>query len=128
VRSEAHLNLAPTVDAAAQARHFIKVTLFGWGRREAVALVDLVATELIANALVHGRGPSELELAIEGDSLHLAVTDYAPASQPAMSELPQGAEHGYGLHIVDALATTWGCSPEGTAKAVWADLDLNQTL
>jgi anti-sigma regulatory factor (Ser/Thr protein kinase) len=129
VPTEAHLQLTPTADAPGQARQFIRVTLFEWGHRPAVTLVEAVATELVTNAVVHADGPVELLMRLEGDTLHVAVSDYTINDEmPHLRCTRPGAEHGYGLQIVQSLSIAWGCTPNHDRKSVWADLDLNQPL
>jgi hypothetical protein len=49
------------------------------------------------------------------------VTDLSP--DPPVKRDPAGdTEHGRGLHIVDALSTSWGWRTEARGKAVYAIL------
>jgi anti-sigma regulatory factor (Ser/Thr protein kinase) len=122
----ARIDLIPTDDASAKARVFILATLFEWGHRPAVALVDAVATELVTNAVVHATGPVGLELSLDDDTLRLAVSDEAVDEIPRLRPTPRGAENGYGLHIVDSLSLDWGHTRNHHHKTVWATIDLNR--
>jgi anti-sigma regulatory factor (Ser/Thr protein kinase) len=84
--------------------------------------LELVVTELVTNALVHGRGAVRLELALTPFGVGGHVLDDGPgfAYEPHASapEEPDGR----GLRIVDALTTRWGVEP-GRAL-VWFEVDV----
>jgi anti-sigma regulatory factor (Ser/Thr protein kinase) len=127
--TSAHIALQDTLDAAREARNFVAATLFGWGRRPAIPLVQIVVSELVANAVIYASGgPIAVDLKLEGDRLHLAVTDTAPNSTPKVNVGALGTERGHGLNIVETLSITWGHVCNGAAKVVWADLDLNHPI
>ena len=71
----------------------------------------LVAYELVANAVAHGRpavdGTIELTCEIDEDALVVRVRDagWPGASEPRALEPEVG--HGRGLAIVDALSSSW---------------------
>ena len=125
-RREARVDLEPVVSACSEARSFILATLFSWGRRPAIPLIELVATELVSNAIVHAHGEVGVVLALDGDHLSVEVSDGAPDRIPVLYDVPRG-EHGYGLRIVDSLSERWGYDTETDLdrKKVWASLDLN---
>lgn len=86
----------------------------------------LLATELVANAVRHGRGPVTLMLNAGEDRVRVEVTDSSPAPPQPQSRGPE-AESGRGLQIVEALASRWGTTPNAIAgKTVWAELDITQ--
>jgi two-component sensor histidine kinase len=84
--------------------------------------VDLVATELVANALRHGRpGPDDRILFaahFNGDFVRLEVAD--PGSGFDLEEAKAGS--GYGLRMVDKLASRWGAERLPGSR-VWFELD-----
>lgn len=123
-RREARVELEPAMAACSEARSFILATLFSWGRRPAIPLIELVATELVSNAVVHAHGEVGVFLALDGDQLSIEVSDSAPDKIPVLYDVPRG-EHGYGLRIVDQLSERWGYDTEVDRKKVWASLDLN---
>ena len=49
----------------------------------------------------------------------VVVTDPCPLP-PVKSDLTEDAEHGRGLHVVDALSARWGWAPQDSGKAVFA--------
>lgn len=83
--------------------------------------LQLVTSELVANAASHGAGPVTVEAEDAGDFIRLRVTD--SGSQPPVPRQP--ADHddsGRGLLIVSALSLAWGSVVDGTATQVWAEL------
>ena len=88
---------------------------------EAAESAVLLTSELVTNALKHGRG--SVSLRVDVDTLHVRVevTDAEP--QPPTVRPPDlQAESGRGLFIVDALASAWGIEERGDGKVVWFEL------
>jgi anti-sigma regulatory factor (Ser/Thr protein kinase) len=82
-----------------------------------------VASELVANAVVHVHGPCALELTHFADVLRVAVADLGPG-MPDLQVLGASSEGGRGLHIVSAFSTAWGVDHlDDGAKLVWAELN-----
>lgn len=106
--------------AAAAAREAIRSALQGQ-RGDLPGDAELVATELVTNAVRHGSGDVLLALEQEGDVLQVAVTGAAPGDPEARSA-PTEAPSGRGLAIVAALADDWGWRREGERVTVWARL------
>lgn len=81
----------------------------------------LLVSELVTNAVVHGRGRIELLAALDRERLLVEVSDEGPG-------LTSGHFHavaGHGLWIVHAEASRWGIR-EGTAH-IWFELQRCQT-
>ncbi|GGC03456.1 SpoIIE family protein phosphatase [Cellulomonas carbonis] len=79
---------------------------------------ELVVSELVANAVLHGWGHVELRLFDTGDGLRIEVEDANPAP-PVTTDGHVGRVGGYGMRIVERLAD-WGWRPSGSGKLVWA--------
>lgn len=122
--------LTPAPAATRSARDFTARALRDWQLEPLIHDAVLVASELTANAIRHGRpagrtnGTEPLELGWwrQADRVTCVVTD--ASSQPPVLALPDlGAESGRGLQIVDAVAEVWGWALLGDErKAVWAAL------
>lgn len=82
---------------------------------------ELVVSELVANAVVHGRGPIRLTVTVTDTAVEGSVADHGPG-RPALTRTcgEEETDHGRGLMIVDALAE-WGWRPadDGPGKSVW---------
>ena len=110
---------ADLLDAPAEARRQVQA-LCGHLDADLVADASLVVSELVTNAVQHGEPPVELIVTPGSDEVHLAVRDHSPAEP--LPRVIRSSDGGFGVHVVDALAATWGVIPEPTGKLVWARL------
>ena len=111
------------------ARDFTVATLRRWGTAERSQDIAIVVSELLTNALRHGRPgsgdiwprrPIRLGLLLPGPCVLCAVADPGKAA-PAPQRLGSLAETGRGLHIICALSDQWGyTTPSDKGKVVWA--------
>jgi len=123
---EASIELSADARSAGRARAFVaqfcaSVGLNGEIRRTA----SLLVSELVTNAIVHGRSGATVDAGLAPGVLRVAVTDDSPAPLPAVDLAPRtSAEGGRGLLIVSLLASRWGVmsTPAG-GKVVWFELD-----
>ncbi|MDJ0383396.1 ATP-binding protein [Streptomyces sp. G-G2] len=119
---------SPTERGARLARHLALVQLDEWGVVHSSALSDdagSVVGELAANAVRHGAAPGrdiELRLVIIPSLLRIEVTDARADLWPQVRPPRRGAESGYGMAMVAALAAAWGVAEQGVGKTVWAEL------
>ena len=108
--------------AVGDARHLVTAWLEARSMPAlSVADAALATTELVTNALVHGRPPIELRLRVESSDVLIEVRDRA-TYQPRKLRPEETDEHGRGLQIVAALASRWGTRPTEHGKAVWCVL------
>jgi two-component sensor histidine kinase len=110
---------ADLLDAPSEARRQVQAVCRHLDA-DLVADAALVVSELVTNAVQHGRPPVELTVTPGPDDVHLAVRDRSPV-EPRSSVI-RAAEGGFGVRVVDTLATTWGVIPEPAGKLVWARL------
>jgi serine/threonine-protein kinase RsbW len=84
--------------------------------------VEMVTSELVSNAIAHASAEAiNLELMHLNDSGAVVVVVTDPSPQPPVKrDPPEDAEHGRGLHVVEALSTRWGWTPHDPGKAVFA--------
>ena len=108
--------------AVAEARHLVTGYLEERDMPRALILDATLATsELVTNAVLHGRAPVDLRARIEGAEVLIEVRDGA-SYQPRKLRPDDDDEHGRGLQIVSALAERWGTRPTAQGKAVWCVL------
>ncbi|MDM7829731.1 ATP-binding SpoIIE family protein phosphatase [Cellulomonas edaphi] len=100
-----------------RARHAVVRTCHAWDMPNA-ANAELVVSELVANAVLHGFGHVSLQLYDTGDGLRIEVEDGNPAPPIATDGHP-GRVGGFGIKIVERLAD-WGWRPSARGKLVWA--------
>jgi anti-sigma regulatory factor (Ser/Thr protein kinase) len=98
--------------------------------REALALYQmahvaetalLLVSELVTNSVRHASTGVALRLEITETWLRIEVHDAEPRG-PQLRTPGVLDESGFGLVIVDALATKWGVYETAAGKAVWAEL------
>ncbi|MFD3625905.1 ATP-binding protein [Streptomyces sp. NPDC058698] len=89
------------------------------------ATASLLAAELTANAVLHGRvrgRAARLVVTLDATAVRVEVTDARGERLPAKSPSEDG-ESGRGLLLVEALADDWGVRPHPPGgKTVWAAL------
>lgn len=119
-RLERTCELAANTFAARQARRFVRQLLRQQGTPDEVAdVVELLASELVTNAVRHGGGPSVMRCVIENDRLTVSVSDRSEAPPTLQSPAPLDP-HGRGLRLVATLAERWGVNVRpGYGKDVW---------
>ena len=101
----------------------IRAALRSWGRPELTDDAELLATELVTNALRHGQGDLGVRVHIAAGHLQVEVRDGShECPEPRDASLDD--EDGRGLFIVEALADAWGTSLDGTTT--WCSLSLRK--
>ncbi|MFF3122597.1 ATP-binding protein [Streptomyces sp. NPDC057908] len=99
-----------------------------WGVPYGSGLSDdaaVIVSELAANAVLHGLVAGrdfELRLVALAGTLRIEVSDALGERGPQQRRLRADAESGYGLYLVEALATSWGVTDRVVGKTVWAEL------
>jgi anti-sigma regulatory factor (Ser/Thr protein kinase) len=120
--SAALLQLPADLRAVRLARRFVaeQCTALGLPRaRYDDAL--LLTSELVTNAVLHGRSEVCVEVAVRDRVVRIVVLDEnSRHPQP----VPQDADalDGRGLALVDAVAEQWGVDDRPLGKAVWFEM------
>lgn len=121
--------LALTETAPRHARRILNEALAEWGLGHLADAADLITSELVTNALIHGMEPATLALytdrEADGGLLFVEVED-AGENRPQPRDADEDAVGGRGLQIVDAIAEDWGTEPVGLGKRVWASLPITE--
>ena len=98
--------------------------------RDALAtwrLAALLVSELVTNAVRHARGNDAITLEMEAGRTWLRIEIQDADPRWPQLRTPVGFDaSGFGLVLVEALASKWGVRETGTGKAVWAELDARQ--
>ena len=109
-------------DAARLARRYARAQCAGNAPPTLVEDVELVVSELVTNAMRHGRGQIRMHLEVAPDRVVVGVQDQG-AGQPAPREPDATDVNGRGLALVAILATEWGVrAGPGGGKVVWCVL------
>ena len=113
-------HLPATADAPALARGAVRFEFVDC-EEEFVTAAELMVSELVSNAVLHGSSPIELELLTVGDIVRATVTD-GGTGRPVPKSPESDDPHGRGLLIVRLLAHEWGVVDAGAGKSVWFTL------
>ncbi|MFI9833746.1 ATP-binding protein [Streptomyces sp. NPDC051913] len=117
------------------ARQFTRQAMLRWSLADISDDAVQIASELVANAVRHGRsrasardstqGAVWLGLALRPQTLLCIVRDPS-RRRPVLAPPPPLGERHRGLPIVKALSSTWGWTTDGQApgKTVWARVAL----
>ena len=111
-----------------RARCYAGALLCDWELETAVGDVQLIVTELVTNAIQHGRiGEVRVRIDLRGDALVVTVEDETPyVPLPPVGPTSTEGESGRGLLLVEALAACWGHGPVAAGPAcgtaVWAKI------
>jgi LuxR family maltose regulon positive regulatory protein len=126
-RLSERLALGPVPTAVGAGRAFVREVCDRWRLQELIGSAELLASELITNAVVHAGTAMELRVELRGPRLHLAVKDQDP-DLGRLTAARDGTGRGLGLQIVDRMATAWGVRQDGAdGKTVWCVLSPSPT-
>lgn len=121
-RYRKHAALAGAETASKQARVLAREVCDQWELDDLLEDAQLIATELVENALTHTNAAPALRFELRRGILSIAVTDDSP-TRPAVTAAEPERDSGRGLHLLATLARTWGANPTlAGGKVVWAVL------
>ena len=116
----ASTTLPPRPMSVRSAREFVRSTLLGWGLEAVVDTAQLVASELVTNAIRHATGLVGLRL-LRSQAVVCEVTDGSPSS-PLLRTPDVFDTSGRGVQLVNMLAQRWGTRTVPGGKIVWCEL------
>jgi anti-sigma regulatory factor (Ser/Thr protein kinase) len=106
----------------ASARRQVAMRLRGWGLNDAAFITELVASELITNAIRYAQSPIQLRL-IRDRTLICEVSE-GSSTAPHLRQARALDEGGRGLLLVSQLTQRWGSRQTPQGKTIWAELAL----
>ncbi|MFI0938167.1 ATP-binding protein [Streptomyces sp. NPDC021020] len=112
--------------AVAESRRRLRDHLRQWGVPALADTAELLATEIVTNALQHTGGGAVLTATLSpgpARKLRVEVHDSLGRRPPGGSRPSDDATSGRGLLLVEALADTWGVQARGAGKVVWFEID-----
>ncbi|MGC8920637.1 ATP-binding protein [Streptomyces sp. PG2] len=123
------LRLSHDPRAARVARMTVRAALHGHGMREVLDTVELLTSELVTNAYLHGKGPSSLRLTALGDGCPRIPPPFDRPTGERVPLVPPDSETGRGLYLVQQYADAWGGWPlggdllgRGAGKLLWFEV------
>ncbi|MEU6364756.1 ATP-binding protein [Streptomyces sp. NPDC046931] len=109
-------------------RRTLRLILTMHGLIRLVDTAELLATELVSNAVRHTKGPAALRVRWSAGVLWIGAwdADPGPPEPPLPPEQVAQLEEGRGLALVRACADLWGWQPltrgGNRGKVVWCEL------
>ena len=91
------------------------------GHQDLADDAELVLSELVTNAMLHGGGCTGVEIMSTGNGLRVEVRD-GSRLPPILGRPSDESLTGRGLRLVARLAESWGAEFEGEGKVVWAEV------
>ncbi len=119
-----HKTLDNDPRAAGQARQAIAKFLDRTNLSKLSDDAQLLATELVTNAVRHARGPIDVRAYVRDGFLRLEVWDRQADGGPTPREARADDENGRGMDIVEKVSSRWGWRRVDGGKVVWIDLRL----
>jgi anti-sigma regulatory factor (Ser/Thr protein kinase) len=122
-----HLFLGPDIRAPSRARRAVRSRLESVLEADLLERATLLVSELVTNSVRHGglRPGQEIELTVRASPEHLRVEVAEPGAgfevEPGPRPRREGPAGGWGLYLVDRLATAWGVESNGLTK-VWFEM------
>lgn len=113
-----------TADDPATARRYVHTTLVDLHHDGVVDDAELLVSELVTNAIVHGGVPSPaIVVSCDDDTVRIDVRDASPVPLVRSAKVDLTVPGGFGLGIVDTIAARWGVEHGERGKSVWFELD-----
>ncbi|MFB6783825.1 SpoIIE family protein phosphatase [Streptomyces sp. NPDC056352] len=106
-------------ESAAAARRLVADRLTDWNLTDLGFSTELIASELVTNAVRYSTGPLELRL-INAHALICEVSDTSHAA-PHLRHAEDDDEGGRGLYLVAQLTQHWGTRRTGRGKTIWTE-------
>ncbi|MEV5548772.1 SpoIIE family protein phosphatase [Streptomyces sp. NPDC052309] len=113
--------LSPAPENVATARRFVRSALDGV-TPDVVDTAELLAGELVTNAVIHARTEIEVSAWAVGGRVHVRVSDHRQDRGLVPHDRHPYACTGRGLTLVDELATSHGVHSSADRKTVWFEL------
>ena len=117
-------SLPNDLQAPGEARQAITRVLARSGVPQLIDDAQLLATELVTNAVRHATGPITVRAYLTDGFLHIEVCDSSTETPPKRREARPDDEGGRGMELVEKLSSRWGYRVSGHSKVVWLDLSI----
>jgi len=122
------VDLDPVVGAARRSREVITEACGRWEQPELAGNACIVATEMVNNVVAHARTPMRVLLALQGDTMSVAVRDGSAVIPRLSGPVSPSSYGGRGLLLIDSVSTRWGHLALADGKVVWARLETEPAM
>lgn len=121
------MHFGPTFSSPSTARVFIERTARGWGFGDVAEVAELLVSEVVTNAIEHGRSGGVVTITALPTGIRVEVSDRS-TNRPQVLNPGVDEPTGRGLGIVSELARRWGVDLHRHGKSVWFELDDVETV
>jgi anti-sigma regulatory factor (Ser/Thr protein kinase) len=121
------------LSAVAEVRKGLRELLWYWGAPGRADVAELLASELVTNALVHTMRGAVVTATLESGPggpggrhlgrLRFEVRDFASRHPTLRARAADDETSGRGLLLVHSLSDAWGVRSHGVGKALWFELE-----
>jgi anti-sigma regulatory factor (Ser/Thr protein kinase) len=119
------LHLLPDAAQIGTARRFVRQTLGTWDFNAQTEELQVAASELVTNAIMHGQGGVDVTLRRLADRLRLEVVDEGFGPRPIqIRDASASSQGGWGLRLVEGLSDGWGADRRPGHTVVWMERQL----
>ncbi|WP_406726356.1 ATP-binding protein [Streptomyces sp. GD-15H] len=119
------LHVPSDVSSVPSARRRVVAIVRDWDlplAEDTVETLELLAGEVIANAVVHTGQGCQVTVSWDGTRVRLEAEDAEGGLLPQRASADLDEESGRGLQLVDGLAQAWGTRPTTDGKVVWFEV------
>jgi two-component sensor histidine kinase len=110
----------PTARAARQAVSLVAADI----PPAALETAQLLTSELVTNSIKHSLpSPARIGLCVEIDRDRVRIEVSHSSDAPSEQQPPKGID-GYGVKLVESLASRWDTTRDGETTTIWFELDL----
>jgi two-component sensor histidine kinase len=110
------------VTTPAAARRLVRISLTPYVSPEGVDDAELLASELVTNAMMHGHTDAP-DVGVDGSVARVEVADGSRARPAPVVGNDPSTPGGFGLNLVETLADRWGVDACDDGKTVWFEID-----
>ncbi|WP_204078620.1 ATP-binding protein [Planotetraspora phitsanulokensis] len=114
--------LADDPSAVPEGRRLVRGSMAGWRLDGQTDVVELLAAELITNALRHAWGKPLLTLSLIDGTLRCEVNDLSPEMPHIRPAGTSEEDEGRGLRLLERMSDRWGSVLTYTGKVVWFEV------
>ncbi|WP_407698175.1 ATP-binding protein [Streptomyces jumonjinensis] len=111
--------------SVSEVRRVLRELLGQWDGPDTADVAQLLASELVTNALVHTGHGAVVTATVASATLRVEVRDFMaglPLPDPAHRRRDPLDVNGRGLALVQSLADSWGVRTQSAGKVVWFEL------
>src|SRR5579875_2256554 len=105
----------------AHCRRVVRQALAEAGREDLTEAAELVTSELVTNALLHGGGCTGFRAVRLEDGVRIEVSDARPQA-PVLGLASTASMTGRGLRLAASLCSDLGVEAAADGKVVWAEI------